>query len=79
MTEGVSVLRIFNNETGHIFALVTLATEHRKSLLFMHDLSLKQSSITELNMQKLFIHRCVLWRRENSLCKYLNAGILHAL
>ena len=32
MTEGVSVLRIYYNETGHIFALVTLAKEHRKSL-----------------------------------------------
>ena len=32
MTEGVSVLRIYYNETGHTFALVTLATEHRKSL-----------------------------------------------
>ena len=31
MTEGVSVLRIYYNETGHTFALVTLVTEHRKS------------------------------------------------
>ena len=32
MTEGVSVLRINYNETRHIFALVTLAMEHRQSL-----------------------------------------------
>ena len=32
MTEGVSVLRTSYNETGHIFALITLATEDRKSL-----------------------------------------------
>ena len=81
MAEGVRVLKIYYNETGHTFALVTLATEHRKSLpqCLCMILSLKQSSITEPNMQKLSIHRCVLWRRENSLCKYLNAGILHAL
>ena len=33
MTAGVCVLRINYNETRQIFALVTLATEHRKSLL----------------------------------------------
>ena len=32
MTEEVSVLKIYYNETGHTFSLVTLATEHRKSL-----------------------------------------------
>ena len=33
MTGGVRVKRIYYNETGHIFAFVTLAMEHRKSLL----------------------------------------------
>ena len=32
MTEGVNILKIYYNETGHIFALVTLATDDRKSL-----------------------------------------------
>ena len=82
MTEGVSVLRIYYNETGHTFALVTFNSHGTSEILasmFMHDFSLKQFSITEPNMQKLFIHRCVLWRRENSLCQYLNADIFHAL
>ena len=32
ITEGVCVLKIYYNEPGHTFALVTLATEHRESL-----------------------------------------------
>ena len=30
-------------------------------------------------MQKLFIHRCVFWRRMNSVSKYFNADETHVL
>ena len=30
-------------------------------------------------MHKLFLHRCVFWRRVTSLCKYLNADKTHVL
>ena len=73
MTERVSVKELnFSRHLSH-------GTSEILASMFMHDLSLKQSSVTELNLQKLFIHRYVFWRRENSLCKYLNAGKMRAL
>ena len=67
MTDGVSILRIYYEPVIFCSCHISQGTSETLASVFMHDLSLKQSSITELNMQKLFIHRRVFWEPENSL------------
>ena len=45
----------------------------------MHVLSFKNTFLTLQNMKKLFINRCIFWRRVFFLCKVVNADKLYAL
>ena len=72
-------MRFYSNKPCVIFCNFSDGTSEILFSMSLHTLSFKNTSVTEQNMKKLFINRCVFWRRMFSFFfKFVNADGFYA-